>query len=138
MRLQSKAVGIDQLEEDTDEDIDDDWGFEANQSSDAGEDADGKSTISNDDEDDDAYLMILVCTEIDPQSLDPDDLDDDNIALVEALDDAFGYGILSALTEAGAVSLSLFLSKVQRKAAHQSCKEYQDILDCLLAERPLG
>ena len=40
------------------------------------------------------------------------------------------------MTHAEAVSLALYIAKIQSKAPHQGYKEYQDLLQCLLAERP--
>ena len=70
----------------------------------------------------------------DLQLQEPDDSEYNG--LVEALD-LFGYGVLSFLTRPEAVSLSLFLAKIQCKAPRQGYREYQDILRCLLAERPM-
>jgi len=56
--------------------------------------------------------------------------------LVEALE-SFGYGILGYLTNSEAISLALFITKVQNTTPRHGYQDYQELLNALLAAHTL-
>jgi len=65
-----------------------------------------------------------------------EDGEDDYTELVEALE-SFGYGILSCLTNSEAISLALFITKVQNTTPRHGYQDYQELLNALLASHTL-
>jgi len=70
------------------------------------------------------------------QARNPKDHEDDNAELVAALE-LFGYGILSCLTNSEAISLALFITKIQNTTPRHGYQDYQELLNALLAAHTL-
>ena len=97
-------------------DAEDEDSFGANQPLESDEDIDEDIEDHIDDPEYNNALIDLLDENVQVlHSEEPEDPDDNNLGLIEALDQ-FGYGVLSCLTKAEAVSLALFIAKVQSKA----------------------
>jgi hypothetical protein len=127
-------------------DADDEDGFGANQQCESDAESSALEDELMDEDNLDSMLEDVTCDSEDdlnfpdtgtgtpaPHNLDPDD--DDNYHVLEALE-LFGYGVLSCLTHIEAVSLALYIIKLQSNAPCRGYQEYQELLQCLLSERP--